>query len=350
MNETIKFSNNVSVDLNKILLKYNRDKIFVLTDENTFIHCYPLIKTTFTKEPYVIEIPAGEKSKNIETVTFLWNFLTTHNADRKSVLINLGGGMITDLGGFVASTYKRGIDFINIPTTVLGIVDASIGGKNGINLENYKNHIGTFNQPAAIISYTDFLKTLPQKQILSGFAEVIKHSLLSNQETWKKIKNINPEKLDLEELNLILKESSNIKQNIVNNDPKETGIREALNFGHTVGHAIETFFTNKNIDILHGEAIAIGLIAELFISNQKFTFPFEKLFEITEYLATYFPSYKIDYNDYDELYNIMKHDKKNKNNKIIFTLLKNIGEVEINQTCTKKIFFESLNFYYQIKK
>lgn len=350
MNKTIKFSNNISIDLNNILIKYNRDKIFVLTDENTFIHCYPLIKTTFTKEPYVIQIPAGEKSKNIETVTFLWNFLTTHNADRKSVLINLGGGMITDLGGFVASTYKRGIDFINIPTTVLGIVDAAIGGKNGINLENYKNHIGTFNQPAAIISSTDFLKTLPQRQILSGFAEVIKHTLLSSEETWDKIKNINPEKFDLEELDLILKESSKIKQNIVNNDPKETGIREALNFGHTVGHAIETFFTNKNIDILHGEAIAIGLIAELFISNQKLTFPFEKLFEITEYLATYFPSYKIDYNDYDELYNIMKHDKKNKNNKIIFTLLKNIGEVEINQTCTKESFFEALNFYYQIKK
>ncbi|MBN2664648.1 MAG: 3-dehydroquinate synthase [Bacteroidales bacterium] len=350
MNETIKFSDDISYDLSEILFKYNTDKIFVLVDENTFIHCHPLIKTAFAKEPYVIQIPAGEKSKDIETVTFLWKFLTTHNADRKSVLINLGGGMITDLGGFVASTYKRGIDFINIPTTVLAMVDAAIGGKNGINLENYKNHIGTFNQPAALISSTEFLKTLPQKQILSGFAEVIKHSLLSNEKTWNNIKNINPEKINFEQLNLILKESSKIKQNIVNDDPKETGIREALNFGHTVGHAIETFFNNKNIEILHGEAIAIGLIAELFISNKKFIFPFEKLFEITEYLATYFPSYKIDYNDYDELYNIMKHDKKNKNNKIIFTLLKNIGEVEINQTCSKEIFFEALNFYYQIKK
>jgi len=342
-------SDDITFELKSILSKYHKSKIFVLTDENTFIHCFPVIEVAFPDKPYIIQVPPGEKTKEIDTVIFLWKFLTNHKADRQSILINLGGGMITDLGGFVASTFKRGIGFINIPTTILGMVDAAIGGKNGINLENYKNHVGSFNEPTYLLISSLFVKTLPKKHIVAGFAEVIKHSLLSSDDTWDRIKEINPENIDLNYLPSILEESINIKQNIVASDPEEKGIREALNFGHTAGHAIETFFNNNNIEILHGEAVAIGLIVELLISNQKHVFPFDKLFEITEYLATYFPSYKIDYLDYEEIYKIMQHDKKNKEDKIIFTLLEDIGKIKTNQTCEKETVFEALNYYFQVK-
>jgi 3-dehydroquinate synthase len=343
------FSNNF-IDLKKHISHYHTDKIFVLCDENTFIHCLPKIIDIFDKEPITIQIPAGEDNKSIDTAIFIWNFLTNHNADRKSLLINLGGGMITDLGGFVASTYKRGIDFINIPTTLLAQVDASIGGKNGINLNNYKNIVGLFNPPKLVYINADFLSTLPSQQLRSGFAEVIKHALIDNENTWKKIKTINPENIDLEYLQIIIKESVAIKMKIVNNDPHEKGLREALNFGHTIGHAIETFFNRKKINILHGEAIAIGMIAELFLSNKKFTFDFHKLFEIAEYIATYYPAFKIEYNNYDEIYDIMKHDKKNKNNQIRFSLLKDIGQIQTNQTVDKEDIIQALNFYFQIKR
>lgn len=346
----ILFTDNILQELVESLKKYRDDKIFVITDDNTYKYCYPAIREIQIKKTNVVKIPAGEKSKNLPTAQFLWNFLIDNNADRKSVVINLGGGMITDLGGFVASTFKRGIDFINIPTSILAMVDASVGGKNGVNFNHYKNFIGTFNSPKQVLICTDFIKTLPQRHIISGLSEVVKHALLSDDEKWAKVKNINPEDVDFDYLKFVIHDSVKVKEDIVEKDPEEKGIRQALNFGHTVGHAIETFLNNKGYDVYHGEAIAIGLIVELFISNQKFTFPFDKLFEITEYLATYFPSYNFDYDDYEELYSLMKKDKKNTNNQIIFTLLEDVGKIKIEQTCSKETVFEALNFYFQVKK
>ncbi len=349
MTDKILFSENIAKDLSELLETYSEDKIFFIVDENTYIHCYPIVQRAL-KSSYVIQIRAGEKSKTVETANFLWNFLTNHNADRKSIIVNLGGGMITDLGGFVATTYKRGIEFINVPTSLLAMVDASVGGKNGVNLGSYKNHVGTFNEPKKVLISSVFLKTLPKRQMLSGFAEIIKHALLKSEKVWQKIKAINPEEPDLDYMQIIIKESVKIKLDIVRADPQELGIREALNFGHTIGHALETFLLSTGVDIVHGEAVAVGLIMELFLSNQKYTFPLEKLFEVVEYLATYFPSFKIQYSDYEKVYEIMKHDKKNKNNQIIFTLLEAVGKIHTSQVCEKKSVFEAFNFYFQVKK
>ncbi len=349
MNNKYLFSDKFD-ELKTYLSDYQQDKIFILTDENTFTHCLPLLVNSLNTEPIAIQIPAGESSKNIDTAVFIWNFLTNHNADRNSLLINLGGGMITDLGGFVAGTFKRGIDFINIPTSLLAQVDAAIGGKNGINLNNYKNLIGLFNPPKLVYINPVFLKTLPKRHLRSGYAEVIKHALINDTATWKKIKAIDPENIDFNYLKIIIEESVRIKMKIVEQDPSEKGIREALNFGHTIGHAVETFLTRKNIDILHGEAVAIGMITELFLSNKKFTFDFHKLFEIAEYISTHYPAFKIEYDDYEEIYEIMKHDKKNKENKIRFTLLKDFGNFATNQTVAKEDVIQALNFYYQIKR
>lgn len=344
------FTNKVIEELKPIVEKYHQSKIFILTDDNVSQYCLPLIKDDFDFNPILIEIPAGEKMKNIETASFLWDFLSTNNADRTSLLINIGGGVITDMGGFVAATYQRGIDFVNIPTTLLAQVDASIGGKNGVNLNELKNQIGTFKLPIKNIISTKFLETLPKKELIAGFAEVIKHSLLGSDEIWNKIKTINPENIDLIFFQDIVEESAKIKFSIVESDPLENDIREALNFGHTVGHAVETYVNRKGIEILHGEAVAIGLIVELYLSNTVLTFDFKKLFEISEYLATYFSSFDLPYEDYEQIYEIMKHDKKNKNNEIRFTLLKDIGDILVGQVCKKENIFEALNFYFQLKK
>jgi len=350
MRDEIIYEKNFLEKLNVFLKSYKNEKIFILVDANTKLFCLNKIAACFHNTPIVIEIPTGEKNKNINTAILIWNFLSTNNADKNSLLINLGGGVITDIGGFIASTYQRGMDFINIPTTVLAQIDASIGGKNGINLNNIKNQIGVITLPKLTFISSDFLQTLPQEEILAGFAEMVKHALISSEFNWKKIKAINPEKLDFQQLSYLIKDSIEIKLKIVEKDLYEKGYRKALNFGHTIGHAIETFFSRKNIDIIHGQAVAIGIIAEIFISNKILNFDFQKLFEITEYVATYFKSFTIDIEHYDEIYSIMKHDKKNKDNQIYFSLLKNIGEVEIDKTCEKDDIIQALNFYYQLKK
>jgi 3-dehydroquinate synthase len=345
------FRNNIETELKQIISNYQEDKIFVLCDENTAKYCYPKIEAFLPVRSEMISVPAGEKSKNINTALFLWRHLNSKQADRKSLLINLGGGMITDLGGFVASTYKRGIDFLNIPTTLLAQVDASIGGKTGIDLDDFKNIVGVFSNPVSVIISADFLTTLDTRQIMSGFAEMIKHSLIFSKSSWSKIKSINPEQIDFDFLQILIKESVDIKNDFVKQDPYEKlGIREALNFGHTIGHAVETFLNKKGVQIFHGEAVAIGMISELFISNKILGFNFERLFEISEYLATHFRSFDIAYDDYEEIIQIMRHDKKNKNNEIIFTLLKDIGDYALDQRCSVDEIIQSLNFYYQVRK
>ncbi len=324
-----------------------RDNIFLLTDSNVEQHVLPQIKLLADVPRFVME--PGEKNKNLDTARQVWEFLARHRADRNSVLINLGGGVVTDLGGFVASTYKRGIRFINIPTTLLAQVDASVGGKTGIDLLSYKNMIGTFSDPALVLINTLFLQTLDRRQFLSGYAEMIKHALITGEGEWTKIKSFSVDGIDYEYLAFLVKKSVEIKYNIVRQDPTEKGLRKVLNFGHTIGHGIETLLLSRGQEILHGEAVAIGLVAEIYLSNIKFILNIEKVFEISSFITSRFPAVSLTYDDYNQIYELLLQDKKNRDGKIMFTLLRDIGDPVIDQTCSKGEIFEALNFYYQFK-
>ena len=268
---SISFKEEGYLSLNNIIKENNYSKIFIIVDENTNNHCLPkvlpMIETEVAIE--IIELESGEENKIIETCVLVWNVLIELGADRKSLVINLGGGVITDMGAFIASTFKRGISFVNIPTTLLAMVDASVGGKNGVDLGGLKNQIGTITNPGLVIIDSEFLDTLPQNQMRSGLAEMLKHGLMANKQHWEKLKNLNI--IDFADFDSLISESISIKNTIVIEDPKEDGIRKALNFGHTLGHAIETYFL-ENSDkktLLHGEAIAAGIIMESFISLEK---------------------------------------------------------------------------------
>ncbi len=347
--EKIFLAEDFESDLRHFFQNLDNDKIFIICDSNTEKYCLPKLSGELDKPFEVFVFPAGEAYKNINTAIDIWRFLSKHGADRHSLIVNLGGGVVSDLGGFVASTFKRGIDYINIPTTLLAQVDASIGGKTGVNLNFLKNEVGSFYDPKAVLISTEWLKTLPDREFLSGFAEIVKHALLTSEEDWNLVKHLPAISFDENILKKVIENSVKTKMRFVKEDPKDTGIRKALNFGHTVGHAIETFFQLKGVNILHGEAVAIGMIAEIFLSNQKFIFDFHKVFEISELIARTFPAYRIQMKDYEEIYEIMKHDKKNRYDQIRFTLLKDIGKYEINQTADKPEIFEALNFYSQIR-
>jgi len=340
----------ITNDLTKILSNYAEDKIYVLLDENTEKYCFPLIANVFANKPNIVKIQSGEEMKNIDTAMDIWNYLSKNGSDRKSLIINLGGGVISDLGGFVASSFKRGINFINIPTTLLAQIDAAIGGKNGINFNNLKNEIGFFSSPKYILIASEFLKTLESRQIIAGFAEMLKHSLIYDIKTWENIKNFNLKKIDFRFLKILMEESILIKKYYVETDPHEANIREALNFGHTFGHAIESFFINKEINILHGEAIAMGLICELYLSNKILNLNVKKMLDVIGFIIDNYKYYEIKPNDYDAIYELMKHDKKNKNNEIRFALLSDIGKVEVGQVCTKNDIYQALGFYFQIMR
>ncbi|NMM49395.1 3-dehydroquinate synthase [Marinigracilibium pacificum] len=310
-------------------------KVFILVDENTEKHCLPLLKLN---TPYqLIQIKSGESNKTLDTCVTIWDSLTKANADRKALLLNLGGGVIGDMGGFCASTYKRGIKFMNIPTTLLSQVDASIGGKLGIDFKGLKNHIGLFQNPDMVIINNQFLDTLPERQLLSGFAEVVKHALISNREWWEMLKNTNPHNID--NWNEITRTAVGIKGEVVNADPTEKGLRKILNFGHTIGHAIESWFLEKHGDdsCLHGEAIAAGMIAEAFLSIKHTNLSENEFEEINDYILSHFPLISIPEDAVDEIAKNCLHDKKNNSDKISFVLLHGIGkstydhEIELNE-------------------
>ncbi|MDA3780912.1 MAG: 3-dehydroquinate synthase [Bacteroidales bacterium] len=340
----------ISDDINKILTQYLQakeySKVLILVDTNTEKKCLSYFKNLKQfASLHLIIIPPGDKNKNIESTQVIWEYLSTHNADRSSLLINLGGGMICDLGGFAASTFKRGINFINIPTTLLSQVDASIGGKTGINFLGLKNELGLFQSAKQVLIDSVFLKTLDKRNILSGWAEMIKHTLIYNYESFKilsknKIKNIN-----YEQLNILIEHSINIKKHFVDNDPEEQGIRKSLNFGHTFGHAFESFFLTTKNNLLHGEAIAHGMICELILSKKRFCIDTEKINEIISYLLSLYKKIEIDENDFEKISLLMSHDKKNTNTNINITLLKDIGKPIINQKLNKDEIFEILNNY-----
>ena len=343
----------MSHDLEEVLTaavaECEKDRLFILTDETTKALCLPVIERyDCLKGAQVITIGATDTHKTLDSLAHVWEALGEGGATRHSLLINLGGGMVTDLGGFAASTFKRGINYINIPTTLLSMVDASVGGKTGINFRGLKNEIGVFNNAATVILDTQFLKTLDAENILSGYAEMLKHGLIDSEAHWAELVNFslgNIESIEtLGNLSKILEKSVAVKQRIVTEDPTEQGIRKALNLGHTAGHAFESFAL-KHQPILHGYAVAYGLVCELYLSCIKTGFPTDKMHQTVNFIHEHYGKMAITCDDYPQLMELMMHDKKNVAGIINFTLLGGIGDIRINQTATKDEIYEALDFY-----
>ena len=337
---------NLQSELQNFLQSVKYDKLFVLTDSNTLELCLPMLKEVPQLQGApVITVEAGDTNKNIEQVTAIWMRLCNEGASRNSLLLNVGGGMITDMGGFVAATFKRGIHSVNVPTTLMASVDAAVGGKTGINFNGLKNEIGSFYPPLCVLIDSSFLKTLDRDNLLSGYAEMVKHALISNMETYHAILSFDLDRVDYTLLNQMVAQSVAVKERIVEEDPKEMGIRKALNLGHTVGHAYESLSFRKERPVLHGHAVAAGLVSELYLSYKKCGFPMENLSQVVYYLKKYYPPFFFNCDDYEALYELMTHDKKNEGGIINFTLLSQVGEVQINQSVTKEKVLESFDFY-----
>lgn len=317
--------------------------IFVLTDENTFKHCYSAI-VHHLPQHHIIRISSGEENKTLATCEVIWKKLTEANADRKGILVNLGGGVIGDIGGFAAGCYKRGIRSINIPTTLLAMVDASVGGKTGIDFLGYKNQIGLFNEPEAVIVHTPFLKTLPERELTSGFAEVIKHYLIADKGEFKRLLAYKPS-LTKMKWDKTVTRNIKIKSVIVKKDPFEKNIRKALNFGHTIGHGVESYFLRTGQSLLHGEAVAIGMLTEGFISLNKKLVTEKELKMIVELITHYFDLPLIPKPAYKEILQLIKQDKKNKGLNLQLTLLKGIGNYSINNSVEEAIIAEAIDYY-----
>jgi len=346
-NYTTFFNEESFAYLQNLLQPEAYSKIFVLVDENTNEYCLPYFLANLPTEIEIeiIEIEAGEEHKNMYTCMDLWHTLIDLEADRKSILLNLGGGVITDIGGFVASTFKRGIEFINIPTTLLAMVDASIGGKNGVDLGNLKNQIGVINEPKSVIVLSKFLETLPSNQMRSGLAEMLKHGLIYNKSYWNTLKNLND--LNTDDLDVLIKQSIDIKIEIVSQDLNENGIRKALNFGHTLGHAIESYFLEfeENKQLLHGEAIAIGMILESHLSFQLNLISKEDFAEIKYIITDVFEKIQFEETDIRNILKLLVFDKKNEFGNVKFTLLNKIGESKINQTVDESMILLAFEDY-----
>ena len=322
-----------------------RDRIFILVDETTERLCLPLIAGfDSVRGAEVITIGATDENKTLESLTHVWSCLQQGGATRHSLMINLGGGMVTDLGGFAASTFKRGMNYINIPTTLLAMVDASVGGKTGINFGGLKNEIGVFNCAATVILSTDFLRSLDMKNLLSGYAEMLKHSLISDEESWMQLLRFDIEAPDFGRLSSLVAKSVAIKEGIVEQDPTEQGLRKALNLGHTAGHALESLALEGGHPVLHGYAVAWGLICELYLSTVKCGFPTERLRQAVGFIRRHYGEFDFNCKQYEHLYEFMRHDKKNEADIINFTLLGGIGDIRINQQATKEEIFETLDF------
>jgi len=348
MNQQVIISDDIVQSLKTYLSSNTHDRLYILTDTHTNKQCLPLIQQIpAISEATLITLEAGDTHKNIEQLSKVWKVLSENGATRNSLLINLGGGMITDLGGFAGATFKRGLHTLNIPTTLMASVDAAVGGKTGINFNGLKNEIGSFYIPDCVLIDCIFLQTLDQDNLFSGYAEMIKHGLIDSSETLTNVLsfNLDAENLDLKALNELVKESVAIKERIVKEDPKEKGIRKALNLGHTIGHAFESLSFEKKRPILHGHAVAAGLICELYLSHKHCGLPAETLRNTINFIKTNYLAFFFDCNDYETLYELMTHDKKNESGAINFTLLAEVGDIHINQVIDKKIIFESLDFY-----
>ncbi len=340
---SIYLGNDIFETLLENLIVGSYSQVFVLVDENTEKYCVHLLDK-YLFDTKVIKISSGEQHKNIETTQFIWNEFQRLNADRHSVLINLGGGVIGDIGGFCASTFKRGFDFINVPTTLLAMIDSSIGGKLGIDFNGYKNAIGLIKNPKAVYINPDFLNTLPKDEIVNGYAEILKHALIANEDFWEKLLATNID--DRQKISSIIIENIKIKTKIVAKDPYEESTRKALNFGHTIGHAIESYsLKHDSKPLKHGECVAIGMICEAFLSREMIDLSNKELKSISDQVLKYFPKYSLRSVLSPDLIKLMYHDKKNMGEGINFTLLKRIGKASINHICSEHQIARALNYY-----
>lgn len=334
------YANDIQSTARQAIESLDPDRVFILCDKNTERHCLPLLAQD---EATLICIDSSDEAKNIDTLTQVWQTLQEGGATRHSLLLNLGGGMVTDLGGFAAATFKRGIRFVNIPTTLLAMVDAAVGGKTGINFGGLKNEVGCFRDADEVVIHTPFLATLDAANLRAGYAEMLKHALLTDRKMWADHLLYDLAEPDLEVLQDMVRKSIEVKQHIVSEDPHERGLRKVLNLGHTIGHAIESLALKRS-PLLHGYAVAYGLIAELYLSAAQAGFPTEALHQTVNFVRTYFGRPDIGCNDYDALYALMMHDKKNCGNDINFTLLADIGQPLINQRVTRPLINEALDF------
>jgi 3-dehydroquinate synthase len=343
--QKVVISNQLDRTLAEAIAECEHDKVFVLVDETTAQCCLPVIeKFDGMAEAKRIVIKATDTHKNLDSLSHVWQALSEGGATRHTLLINIGGGMVTDLGGFAASTFKRGINYINIPTTLLSMVDASVGGKTGINFLGLKNEIGVFNNAKSVILDTEFLKTLDTENLLSGYAEMLKHGLIKDTKMLGELLSFDIEQPDLAQLQRMVAESVAVKQHIVTEDPTEKGIRKALNLGHTAGHAFESFAL-KHTPVLHGYAVAWGLIVELYLSAIKTGFPTDKMRQTVRFILDHYGKMNITCDDYPTLLELMTHDKKNIAGIINFTLLGGVGDILIDQTATKEEIYEAFDFY-----
>ncbi|MGN0225474.1 MAG: 3-dehydroquinate synthase [Prevotella sp.] len=348
MNQRVIITENIKSELAIALSESDHDRLFVLVDECTKEKCWNNIKDFYSlKNAHVITIKSSDSNKSLESISHVWRELGNNGGTRHSCLVNLGGGMVTDLGGFAASTFKRGINFINIPTTLLSMVDASVGGKTGINFNGLKNEIGTFCNANFVILCTDFLTTLDTANLLSGYAEMLKHGLISNIDMLAGLLNFDvchiQDKERRLQLGKMISESVEVKRNIVEEDPKENGIRKALNLGHTFGHAFESW-SLKRTPVLHGYAVAWGLVCELYLSHVITGFPIDTMRQTVDYIKKHYGIPSVTCDDYPELTDLMRHDKKNRGESINFTLLAGVGDIRLDQHATLDIIKEAIDF------
>ncbi|MBS9766318.1 MAG: 3-dehydroquinate synthase [Flavobacteriaceae bacterium] len=333
--------------VNQFIKDKNPSSIFILSDSNTRKYCVPIFFSKLEeKNIQIIEIPTGEEFKNIETCVEVWNTLTDLGADRKSLLLNVGGGVITDLGGFVASCFKRGISFINVPTTLLSMVDASVGGKTGVDLGVLKNQVGVFANPKTVVVDTTYLETLSEREFSSGMAEIIKYGFTFDIHLWEKVRKMTAisDKSLLEE---VIYQSINIKNEVVTKDPKENSLRKVLNYGHTLGHAIESYFleSEHKEKLTHGEAIAVGMITATYISSEILGFSKDKLSEITADILKMYPKIPLLKVDFEPIITLLKHDKKNVKGEVRFVLLNDFEDFKLDCVVPESVVLDSLNYY-----
>ena len=333
----------VEAELATVIRSLAVDRLFVLVDKNTAQHCLPLVGGAL-RDATVIEIEAGDATKTLERAVEVWNCLVDNGATRSSLLVNVGGGVVTDLGGFVAATFKRGMRFVNIPTSLLGVVDAATGGKTGVNFRGLKNEIGTFAMPESVLINPKFFETLDFKNRLSGYAEMVKHALIADPILLDQTLAFDLDGFDINRLSILLRQNLEVKHSIVEIDPKELGKRKALNFGHTVGHAFESLSYEMNMPMMHGFAVMWGMVAELYLSLLKLRFDKTVLMKILHFAKEYYGVFPFSCKEYDRLYELMMHDKKNSGGEINFTLLAGVGDVRINQNVRKEEVFEALDF------
>ncbi len=347
-NSVVYFNSEVYSELNSYIKTSNPSTIFILVDTNTHDDCLPQFLGRLESDDIVVEVmemPNGEDHKTIDICMGVWEALSEYNADRKSLLINLGGGVVTDLGGFIASTYMRGIPYINIPTSLLAMVDASVGGKTGVDLGALKNQVGVINEGVMVGIDTSFLETLPQNEMVSGFAEMLKHGLIYDKAYWNTLTHL--ENLDISDLDRLIYDSVVIKNKVVSEDPTEQGLRKILNFGHTLGHAIESYFLEHSdkTPLLHGEAIAIGMILEAYLSIKTCGLSTADFETITQGILKTFTQVSINKEDQKIIIDLLKHDKKNSHGVVKFVLLEAIGEPKIDCVVGNELILEAFDYY-----